>query len=103
MKYPKRLILSLLSLLVIVPFGHGAQSEQTTLDAACEAARQIQIEKDKVFLVQECVDKKFKSSRADCERFYADHGNQAGSRAALYYDLPECVEAFEATKNQRRR
>ena len=79
----------------------GAAAEQAALDAACEAARQEKIAEDQAFLVEECIEKKFKKDRAACERFYSDHGNQAGGRAPLYYDLPECVEAFEQRKARR--
>jgi hypothetical protein len=34
-------------------------------------------------------------TRAECERFYADYGARMGGRAPLFYDLPECVAAFE--------
>ena len=40
-----------------------------------------------------------RDSREACERFYADWGNQAGNRAPLYMDLPECVEAFEHSRS----
>jgi len=34
-------------------------------------------------------------SRGECERFYADYGGRMGGRAPLFYDLPECIAAFE--------
>ena len=85
----------LLSLLVLPALASSAQPSQDALDAACETARRTRIEKDKVVLVQECVDKKLQQDRAACEKFYADHGARRGKRPPLYYDLPECVAAFE--------
>jgi len=72
-----------------------ANSEQAKLDAACEAAREKKLAPLRAGFIDECVEKKQRPDRAACERFYADYGNQAGSRAALFYDLPECVKAFE--------
>lgn len=97
-----RLVL-FLSLLVLPGLATSAPPNQEALDAACEAARQVKIEKDKVFLVEECVEKKLQRDRASCERFYADHGAQSGRRAPLYYDLPECVAAFENREGGSRR
>ena len=53
----------------------------------------------KAQFVEECVANKEKSSREHCERFYADYGNQMGGRAPLFYDLPECVAAFDFAKS----
>jgi len=41
--------------------------------------------------------------RAYCERFYADFGAQSGKRAPLFYDLPQCVYAFEFRRRNARR
>ena len=72
-----------------------ANDEQDRLDAACEAARQEKLAPLRAGFIDECVEKKQRPDRAACERFYADFGNQSGNRAPLFYDLPECVEAFE--------
>jgi hypothetical protein len=72
-----------------------ANSEQAKLDAACEAAREKKLAPLRAGFIDECVEKKQRPDRAACERFYADYGNQAGNRAPLFYDLPECVKAFE--------
>jgi hypothetical protein len=32
--------------------------------------------------------------------FYSDFGAQSGHRAPLFYDLPECVKAFEYQNSQ---
>ena len=70
-------------------------SEQAKLDSACEAAREKNLAPMRAGFIEECVEKKQRPDRAACERFYADFGNQSGRRAPLFYDLPECVNAFE--------
>jgi hypothetical protein len=90
-----------LTLLVALP-AHAAKHsdrEQAKLDAACEAARETQLAPLRAGFIDECVERKQRPDRAACERFYADFGNQAGSRAPLFYDLPECVKAFEYGRN----
>jgi len=72
-----------------------AKDEQARLDAACEAAREERLAPLRAGFIDECVEKKQRPDRAACERFYADYGNQSGNRAPLFYDLPECVKAFE--------
>jgi hypothetical protein len=74
--------------------------KQARLDAECEAARERKLAPERKALVEECIEKGYREDRAACERFYADHGNQAGNRAALYYDLPECVAAFEHSRSK---
>ena len=56
--------------------------------------------------VDAVADRKRDQEQADrkaCETFYADFGAQSGRRAPLFYDLPECVEAFEYQNSQRQR
>ena len=72
-----------------------AKDEQARLDAACEAAREEKLAPLRAGFIDECVEKEQRPDRAACERFYADYGNQSGNRAPLFYDLPECVKAFE--------
>jgi len=76
-------------------------SKQKELDAACETAREIKLAPLRQEYVEECIAKKQKKDRADCERFYIDYGNRTGNKAALFYDLPECVEAFNYQKSYR--
>ncbi len=75
------------------------KSVQAALDAQCEAAREQRLAPERAMYIDECVAKKFKESREECTRFYRDYGAQTGDRAALYYDLPECVKAFDFRKN----
>jgi len=71
------------------------EDKQAGLDAACEAARQEKIAPMRQQVIEDCVANKELSSRKECERFYADYGERTGRKAALFYDLPECVTAFE--------
>jgi len=70
-------------------------AKQAKLDAACEAARQKKLAPIRQQYVETCVANKEQPSRQDCERFYADYGERMGGRAPLFYDLPECVTAFD--------
>jgi hypothetical protein len=92
-------IIAVISLTVLVALPAHADKkgdrEQAELDSACEAARQQKLAPMRAGFIDECVEKKQRPDRASCERFYADFGNQSGRRAPLFYDLPECVEAFE--------
>lgn len=94
-----------LGLMLLAPLAPAEEEEsfeakQARLDAACEAARERKLAPERAALVEECVVEGYREDRAACERFYADYGNQAGRRAALYYDLPECVAAFEHRRSQ---
>lgn len=77
--------------------------KQSELDAACEAAREKKLAPMRKKYIDECVAKKEQPDRRSCEVFYADFGAQSGNRAPLFYDLPECVEAFDFQNSQRRR
>jgi len=74
--------------------------KQKELDTACAAAREMKLAPLRQGYIDECIEKK-KKDQADCERFYSDYGNQTGNKAALFYDLPECVEAFDYKKSYR--
>ena len=75
--------------------------QQAQLDAECEAARERKLAPERERYIEECVRDKVRNSREDCERFYSDYGAQSGNRAPLYYDLPECVSAFEYRRSYR--
>ena len=77
------------------------ESQQAQLDAACESARERKLAPERAKYVEECVHKQIKDSREACERFYRDYGLQTADRPALYYDLPECVQAFGFRKSYR--
>jgi len=77
--------------------------KQAELDAACEAAREAKLAPLREKFVAECVRNGEQPDRQFCETFYADYGARSGNRAPLFYDLPECVEAFEFQNSQRQR
>ena len=69
--------------------------KQAELDAVCEAAREKKLEPERKQLVEDCVNNKELRDRESCERFYSDFGARTATRGPLYYELPECVEAFD--------
>jgi hypothetical protein len=95
-KYGISTAIMALTMLVAPPI--FAKSEQAKLDAACEAAREKKLAPLRAGYIEECIEKKQRPDRAACERFYADFGNQSGNRAPLFYDLPDCVKAFEYSR-----
>jgi len=92
----KRFLIIVLILLAASPaLGDEARTaKQAELDAACEAARQEKLAPIRKQYVEECVANKELPSLEECERFYADYGERTGRKAPLFYDLPECVAAF---------
>ena len=77
------------------------KARQAELDAACETVRQKNLAPLRRDLIDECVKKKQRSDRAACERLYADYGERTGSQDPLFYDLPECVKAFQYQRSYR--
>ena len=77
--------------------------KQAKLDAACEQAREVKLAPMREKFIEDCVRNKEQPDRRSCEVFYADFGAQSGRRAPLFYDLPECVEAFDFQNSQRQR
>lgn len=77
--------------------------KQAQLDAACEQAREKRLGPMREQYVKECEKSGEQPDRRSCEVFYADFGAQSGNRAPLFYDLPECVEAFDYQNSQRQR
>jgi len=78
-------------------------AQQVQLDEQCQVARESLLSVERAQYIEECVKRKHpRPDRAGCERFYADHGAAAGSRAPLHMDLPECVEAHEFRQNRPR-
>ena len=71
------------------------EEKQARLDAACEAAREEKIAPLRQKVIEDCVANNELPNKEECERFYAPYGERTGGKAALFYDLPECVTAFE--------
>jgi len=104
MKNTPILLSTLLALLIFNPAlaKESREDKQTRLDQACEIARQTKLTPMRAQFVDECVANKEKPSREKCVTFYADYGNRMGGRAPLFYDLPECVTAFDYSRSDRR-
>lgn len=77
------------------------EHRQLALDQVCESARAQKLAPLRQQFVDECISERGKD-KADCERFYSDYGERSGDRAPLFYDLPECVEAFDYRRSYRR-
>lgn len=102
----KRFLIFLAALCLLLQLsGLQADSEreqkQAELDAACEAAREKKLAPLREQMVKQCVHNKEQPDRAACEAYYSDYGAKAGNRAPLFYDLPECVKAFEYQTSER--
>lgn len=98
-----RLAGRVLGVLALLFFCCAAQGEifedkraikQKQLDEACELARERKLAPLRKKFVAECVEKQ-KKKRDYCEEFYSDYGVRTGNRPPLFYDLPECVTAFD--------
>lgn len=81
--------------------GADREQQQTRLDAACETAREKKLAPLRKQFVEQCVRDKELPSRAACESYYSDYGARSGDRAPLFYDLPECKQAFEYQNSDR--
>jgi len=92
----KRTLIIALVLLATSPAlaDEARDAKQAKLDAACETARQEKLAPIRKQYTDDCVANKELPSLEECERFYADYGERTGRKAALFYDLPECVAAF---------
>lgn len=103
MKYTQSLMVVCLTLFLASPAiaNESREEKQSRLDQACEVAREKKLAPMRKEFVEECVANKEQPSRNDCERFYADYGGRMGGRAPLFYDLPQCVEAFEYQQSAR--
>jgi hypothetical protein len=95
------LFITLVMLVPAAPAKQSREQEQARLDAACETAREIKLKPLREKFVDECVVNKELPSREECTRFYADYGGRMGNRAPLFYDLPECVAAFDYQQGAR--
>lgn len=91
----KLLVVALLIGAALHATASDSQVRQDQLDAKCEAARQRAIAPERAKAIDECVRDNMKETREDCERFYRDYGERSGRRPPLYYDLPECVAAYD--------
>jgi hypothetical protein len=103
MKILQTLIIALFIFLLVsaAQAKESREARQARLDQACEVVRLKELAPLRKEITEECVANKELSSRKECERFYADYGERMGGRAPLFYDLPECVTAFEFQQSVR--
>lgn len=102
-----KIILIMLAMLLPGPVamaGDDAGSDadrQAELDRQCEAAREEKLAPIRAEIYDECVNKQGKEPEY-CRR-YADgyDGTRIGG-APRFYELPECVAAFEYSKSTKR-
>ena len=88
----------------------GAQSDAELkrldeLDRQCEQAREAKLAPMRAERIERCV-RDEKRPRDECTAELSTWGNtqsvRGGSRTGMFYDLPECVAAFEARQRYRR-
>jgi hypothetical protein len=75
------------------------QARQEELDRNCEAARQVALQPRREAIYQECINK-FRKEEGVCRNEANSYNGYRVSGAPLYYDLPECVEAFDYRKDK---
>ena len=71
--------------------------KQAELDAKCENARQTKLEPLKKEVFADCMAKEEKEE-AECQAEADGFNGARADRAPMFYDLPECSEAFEYRK-----
>ena len=69
------------------------QARQAELDRACEAARQVALAPRRQEIYVECINRFGKEETVCRNDANGYNGNRIGG-TPLYYDLPECEEAF---------
>lgn len=80
-----------------VALAHTAKDKQAKLDEACESARQKALKPRKKEIYQECLTK-FKKSKTICQQEAETYNGNRINGAPMFYQLPECVKAFEFRK-----
>jgi hypothetical protein len=75
------------------------EAHQKQLDQRCEQARQKKLAPIREKFTRECINDGRDPDY--CQKRHADYGHRVGKRPPLFYDLPECVEAFEFKKSYR--
>jgi hypothetical protein len=75
------------------------QARQAELDRECETARQAALQPRREEIYQECINK-FNKEEGVCRNEANAYNGFRVSGAPLYYDLPECVAAFDYRKDK---
>jgi hypothetical protein len=107
----KTLLASLLALMLLAlaaPVRAQSDAELKRLDELdrqCEQAREAKLAPMRAERIERCV-RDEKRPRDECTAELSTWGNtqsvRGGSRTGMFYDLPECVAAFEARQRYRR-
>ena len=71
-------------------------TKQAELDSLCEEVRQKALAPMRRELFQECLEKK--GDTGLCEQEAAAYDGARAHRGPMFYDLPECVAAFDYRK-----
>jgi type III secretory pathway component EscR len=105
-----KVIFLILTLFVVFNVHADDQTErekkQVEYDQACEQAREKELKPLREKYVEECVNNEgWTKDREQCENFYSDYGSATHSRhgvgSAMFYDLPECKQAFDYKESYR--
>jgi hypothetical protein len=75
------------------------RARQAELDQACEAARQVALAPRREEIYEECLGRPGRDEPACRNEANGYNGNRIGG-APLFYDLPECEEAFDYRRSE---
>ena len=80
------------------------EARQAELDFKCEAAREEKLMPERMVIMDECLTAKYSTNtEEDCQRIAATYNGNHINDNPRYYDLPECVAAFEHKRESRGR
>jgi hypothetical protein len=82
---------------------HLSQADVDALMQTCEAARKVKLAPERIAVVEQCM-YEGKGDQKQCEKLHGNYGNRttgAIRKIGKYYDLPECVKAYEAQKHYK--
>ncbi len=86
---------------MVMSADENREKTQQKLDTACEQAREARLAPLRQEKIEACVKNGEQQSREACEAEYSHFGQRAGKRPAMFYDIPECVKAFEFQNSYR--
>jgi hypothetical protein len=84
--------------LVYSGYSNADSAKLAKLDKACEKARQVKLVPLREKIAKECVATTSKSEEV-CKKESQDYNGNRVGRNPMFYDLPECVKAFEYQKS----
>ena len=76
-------------------------AKQAELDRLCEAARAKQLAPIRAEIYDECVNRQGKQPEF-CRRYADGYNGERAGAAPRFYELPECVAAFDFRNSNRR-